>query len=118
MLAPLIYHRDRALSTVAVKRRILDVPSCRVSIRSSPVQFHRQMGSLTLGGGPMDHDRTAVVSRITDYSMSGVRRGPDGRFVRVDGLRDQLARPRRTEESPPDPRENIAFVAPARLRIG
>jgi hypothetical protein len=66
----------------------------------------------------MANERTAVVDRIFDYSMSGVRRGPDGRFVRVDGLRDQLARPRHNEESPPDARENVAFVAPARLRIG
>jgi hypothetical protein len=36
--------------------------------------------------------RTAVVERITDYySMSGARRGADGRFVRMDGLRERLA---------------------------
>jgi hypothetical protein len=63
----------------------------------------------------MDHRRAAVVERITDYSMSGVRRGPDGRFVRVDDLRERLARPRRKDESRPDPEAEVAFVAPARL---
>lgn len=63
----------------------------------------------------MDHTRTAVVERITDYSMSGARRGPDGRFVRVDGLRERLVRPRRKQVALPETREGVAYVAPARL---
>jgi hypothetical protein len=65
----------------------------------------------------MDHPRTVVVERIADYSMSGARRGPDGRFVRVDGLRERLARPRR-REAPPEPEENVAYVPPALIRVG
>jgi hypothetical protein len=67
----------------------------------------------------MDHTRTAVVTRITDYSMSGARRGPDGRFVRVEGLRERLARPRIRPMPVPEPDdENVAYVAPALIRVG
>ena len=65
----------------------------------------------------MSHTRTEVVDRITDYTMSGARRGPDGRFVRVEGLRDRLARPRRKHVVPAEPDDNVAYVPPALLRI-
>lgn len=49
-------------------------------------------GFPSLGRNYRGHMRTAVVERITDYySMSGALRGPDGRFVRVDDLRERLA---------------------------
>lgn len=55
---------------------------------SSPVGGFRSYATMNYVG----HMSTMVVERITDYySMSGARRGPDGRFVRVDGLRDRLA---------------------------
>jgi hypothetical protein len=61
------------------------------------------------------HMRTAVVERITGYySMSGARRGPDGRFVRVDGLRERLA-PSPRLGSAPAARRASAIAAEARL---
>jgi hypothetical protein len=54
------------------------------------------------------HVRTAVVERITDYTMSGARRGPDGRFVRVDGLRERLVLSAKTGVAPGSPSQRRA----------